>query len=171
MEYTLYIYGTAIVRIVLYGAYVCGDFDGQSGIDIAAIVHGERAALQKLLKKVWDESAELDSEYRTIVSSTVISYGEFSMTITEIMKKIVDISYRYKAKEVILFGSRAKGTETERSDIDIALTGCESFELCKEEIENIPTLYSIDVINMDTCGNDLLLEDIKKYGKKIYQTL
>ena len=83
------------------------------------------------------------------------------MTITEIMKKIVDISYRYKAKEVILFGSRAKGTETERSDIDIALTGCESFELCKEEIENIPTLYSIDVINMDTCGNDLLLEDIK----------
>ena len=39
------------MRIVLYGAYVCGDFDGQSGIDIAAIVHGERAALQKLLKR------------------------------------------------------------------------------------------------------------------------
>lgn len=89
------------------------------------------------------------------------------MTIAEIMKEIVNISRRYHAKEIILFGSRAKGTATERSDIDIALSGCENFELCREEIEDIPTLYSIDVVNMDTCGNDLLLEDIREYGRKI----
>lgn len=94
--------------------------------------------------------------------------NEFNMTIEEVMEEIRDISTRYKAKEIILFGSRAKGTAVEQSDIDIALIGCEKFEQCKEEIENIPTLYTIDVLNMDTCGNDLLMEDIRRYGKKIY---
>lgn len=37
------------------------------------------------------------------------------------------------------------------------------------EIENLPTLFSVDIVDMDTCTNTLLLEDIRKYGKKIYE--
>ncbi|MDC7286789.1 nucleotidyltransferase domain-containing protein [Blautia schinkii] len=89
------------------------------------------------------------------------------MTIAEILEEIKTICRKYKVKRVILFGSRAKETATERSDIDLAITGCSQFEELKEEIEEIPTLYSIDIVNLDTCRNQLLLEDIEKYGREI----
>ena len=68
---------------------------------------------------------------------------------------------------MILYGSRAKGTARERSDIDIAVSGVDNFELLVEKVEELPTLYSVDMVNMDTCKNQLLLEDIRQYGRKI----
>ena len=65
------------------------------------------------------------------------------------------------------YGSRAKHTARERSDIDIAVTGVEKFELLAEKIEELPTLYSVDLLNLDTCKNQLLLEDIRQYGREI----
>ena len=73
------------------------------------------------------------------------------MQIQEILEEIQRISRQYGAREVILFGSRAKGTETERSDIDIAVSGAERFDELEEAIDEIPTLLSFDVVNMDTC--------------------
>ena len=89
------------------------------------------------------------------------------MKVEEVMQEIVRLCEKYKAKEVILFGSRAKGTARERSDIDIAVSGVKEFDLLAEEIEDLPTLYSVDLVNMDTCKNQLLLEDIREYGRKI----
>ena len=60
-----------------------------------------------------------------------------------------------------------KHTARERSDIDIAVTGVEKFELLAERIEELPTLYSVDLLNLDTCKNQLLLEDIRQYGREI----
>ena len=71
------------------------------------------------------------------------------------------------AEQIILFGSRAKGTALERSDIDIAVSGVEDFDSLQDAVDGIQTLYTIDLLNMDTCGNELILEDIKKYGRKI----
>ena len=68
---------------------------------------------------------------------------------------------------MILYGSRAKGTARERSDIDIAVSGVENFNELVEKAEELPTLYSVDIVNMDTCKNQLLLEDIRQYGCKI----
>lgn len=89
------------------------------------------------------------------------------MTVDIVLEDIKEICKKYKAKEVILFGSRAKGTALERSDIDIAVSGIEDIEDLKDEIEEIPTLYKIDIVNIDTCKNNLLVEDIKEYGKKL----
>ena len=89
------------------------------------------------------------------------------MQIQEILEEIRRISRQYGAREVILFGSRAKGTETARSDIDIAVSGAERFEELEEAIDEIPTLLSFDVVNMDTCQNELLLKEIREYGRKI----
>ena len=35
-----------------------------------------------------------------------------------------------------------------------------TFEELVEEVEKLLTLYSLDIVNMDTCKNQLLLEDI-----------
>ena len=55
----------------------------------------------------------------------------------------------------------------ERSDIDIAVSGVKDFDMLSDEVEDLPTLYSVDLLNLDTCRNDLLLEDIRQYGRKI----
>ena len=47
------------------------------------------------------------------------------------------------------------------------VTGVKDFDALVEEVENLPTLYSVDMVNMDTCKNQLLLEDIRQYGRKI----
>lgn len=71
------VYGNQIFRIVLYGSYARGDYQRDSDIDIAAIVKGERSALQEGLKRIWDISSDLELEYGTIVSPTAIPYEEF----------------------------------------------------------------------------------------------
>lgn len=55
----------------------------------------------------------------------------------------------------------------ERSDIDIAVSGVDNMDALIEKVEELPTLYSVDLLNMDTCRNNLLLEDIKQYGREI----
>ena len=89
------------------------------------------------------------------------------MRVEEVIAEITQRCKNYGAKRIILFGSRAKDTATERSDIDIAVSGVEDFESLTEQIENLPTLFSVDIVNMDTCRNQLLLEDIRQYGRKI----
>lgn len=93
------------------------------------------------------------------------------MQIEEILQEIIRICKNNSVTKVILFGSRAKGTALERSDVDIAVCGVEDIEKLREELEDITTLYTIDVVDMDECGNELLLEDIKQYGRKIYEKI
>lgn len=89
------------------------------------------------------------------------------MKADEIINQVAELCREYHAKEVILYGSRAKGTARERSDIDIAVSGVENFNELVEKAEELPTLYSVDIVNMDTCKNQLLLEDIRQYGRKV----
>lgn len=71
------VYGDDIVRVILYGSYARGDYEKDSDIDMVAIVNGDRAKLQERLKKVWDASSDLELEYGTIVSPTVIPFEEY----------------------------------------------------------------------------------------------
>ena len=89
------------------------------------------------------------------------------MRADEVISQVAKLCRKYSAKEVILYGSRAKGTARERSDIDIAVSGAEDFDILVEKVEELPTLYSIDLVNMDSCKNELLLEDIRQYGREI----
>ena len=71
------VFGDDIVKIVLYGSYARGTVDAESDIDIVAIVKGEREELQRKLREVWILSSNLELEYETILSPTVIPYEEF----------------------------------------------------------------------------------------------
>ena len=93
------------------------------------------------------------------------------MTINSILEEIINLAKNILLLPLFFFGSRAKGTATERSDIDIAVSGIPDTENLREELDNLPTLYTIDLVNLDECGNQLLLEDIRKYGREIYKKI
>ena len=72
-------YGDSLDRVLMYGSYARGEQNEFSDIDIVAIVRGERRELQEQLKTVWDISSDLELEYETIVSPTVIPFDEFEL--------------------------------------------------------------------------------------------
>ncbi|MGD0563306.1 MAG: nucleotidyltransferase domain-containing protein [Roseiarcus sp.] len=78
-----------------------------------------------------------------------------SPAVDEARRMCVDIVRRYlpdPAYRIFLFGSRARGTAHERSDIDIGIEGpvpvpYEILASILAEIEEAPTLYSMDVVD------------------------
>ena len=89
------------------------------------------------------------------------------MTAEEVIQEAAKLCRSFHAQRVILYGSRAKHTARERSDIDIAVKGVDDIENLREELEEIPTLYTIDLVGLEECQNNLLLEDIRQYGREI----
>lgn len=87
----------------------------------------------------------------------------------EVLEQVVAICMKHGVSQIILYGSRAKNTYQERSDIDIAVSGADDFEQLADEVKELPTLYTVDLLNMDECRNTLLLEDIRQYGRKIFE--
>ena len=72
---------------------------------------------------------------------------------------------------LVLFGSWAKGTAVERSDIDVAIHGPaalprEHFSKVLEALEKIQTLRKIDCVDVNMVG-DRLREEILQTGKRI----
>lgn len=92
-------------------------------------------------------------------------------SVVEVIKEIARYCKQYSANKVVLFGSRAKNTAGERSDIDIAVSGVTDMEGLEEALWEIPTLYKIDLVDLDNCKNELLLEDIAKYGREISEEI
>ena len=70
--------------------------------------------------------------------------------INNVLKKnLAGLNYR-----AFIFGSQANLTELKRSDIDVGLIGIEQISpkhlaAIEEEIENLPMLYRVDLINFN----------------------
>lgn len=73
------------------------------------------------------------------------------MTKREILKKVTAIILKHAQPErIYLYGSQANGEATPTSDIDIAYQDEKSRKnhLIKEEVDRLPTLLKIDVVNL-----------------------
>ena len=90
------------------------------------------------------------------------------MSIETIIQKMADICRKQGVEHLILFGSFATNTASERSDIDFAVKGCKDILKLEDAVETIETLRRIDVIDYDAVRNRYLKEDIDQYGKQIY---
>ena len=90
------------------------------------------------------------------------------MTISEILVESEQICRRNGVKHLYLCGSFAKETATDASDVDLAVKGVSDIGKLREQLEQIPTLRKIDVIDYDACRNSFLKEDIEKYGRQVY---
>ncbi len=71
--------------------------------------------------------------------------------------------------KVILFGSRARGTHGERSDIDLAVTGGDVMNFYYDLEEEAQTLLFFDVVDLDRDIGAELQNEIKRVGVVIYE--
>ena len=76
---------------------------------------------------------------------------------------------KYAVTKIVLFGSRARGTNTERSDVDIAIYGGDFDSFYWDVKENIHSLLMFDVVQADTSISDELKKEIEKDGVVIYE--
>jgi uncharacterized protein len=71
-------------------------------------------------------------------------------------------------EQVMLYGSRARGDHRHNSDIDIAISAPDmddvTFSKLWNEIDDLPIIYSIDCLHLQSLHNQALLEAIKKEG-------
>ncbi|PIR43511.1 hypothetical protein COV24_02260 [candidate division WWE3 bacterium CG10_big_fil_rev_8_21_14_0_10_32_10] len=74
--------------------------------------------------------------------------------------------------DVFIFGSRVTGTNMERSDIDVGVMSKTGKKLSlsilsniREELENIPTLYKFDTIDLNSVSHKFKKEALKKVEK------
>jgi len=70
---------------------------------------------------------------------------------------------------VVLFGSRARGTSRERSDIDLAVSGGDFDRFYWNIREHAHTLLLFDLVEMDRGISDELASEIRRDGAVIYE--
>ena len=73
--------------------------------------------------------------------------------------KIIGEYLDLKKYKVFFFGSRVKGTNSPRSDIDIGIEGAapipiETMANIKEKIFDLPILYRIDIVDFKNVSKD-----------------
>lgn len=78
---------------------------------------------------------------------------------------------KYNLSKVILFGSRARGDNSPRSDIDLAVKGgnVRDFRFAMEE--ESPTLLFFDVIDLSETLNKKFLAEIERDGVTLYEKI
>ena len=92
------------------------------------------------------------------------------INIEDVYRQIVEIAKNNKVEKVVLFGSRARGDNQPKSDIDIAVYGCNDFEGFTDQLnEELWSLLQLDIINMDDDNiSERLLEEIERDGVELY---
>ena len=93
-----------------------------------------------------------------------ISVEKLKDMILKVLEKHLDLS-KY---DVFFFGSRVEGKGDERSDIDVGIEGKEPIpphiiQKIKDEIEELPILYLIDIVDWKKVP-----EEFRRTAKKEY---
>lgn len=86
-----------------------------------------------------------------------------------VLRELSSFAQKYSVTKIILFGSRAKGTNTERSDIDIAVYGGNFDGFYWDVKEKINSLLMFDIVQADSSISDELIKEIEKDGVMIYE--
>lgn len=89
----------------------------------------------------------------------------------ELLEEIIDICKRHaEIEKVVLFGSRARGDNSPKSDIDLAIYANSNFSDFIEDMENnTRTLLEFDFSNMRTVKDNFFIEQVNKEGIIIYE--
>lgn len=86
----------------------------------------------------------------------------------KLLQQIVQFAKKCELSRVVLFGSRARGTNRERSDVDLAVTGknVADFQFMLED--EADSLLSFDVVDMGSVVSQKLKQNIEREGVCLY---
>lgn len=89
----------------------------------------------------------------------------------DIITKIIEISKKHQEIEkVVLFGSRARGDNSTKSDIDLAIYSNKSIYSFIEDVElNTRTLLEFDFSDMNLVKDEFFIEQVKNDGVVLYE--
>lgn len=86
-----------------------------------------------------------------------------------VLRELYFFAQKYSIEKLVLFGSRARGTNTERSDIDIAVYGGDYDYFYWDVKEKIHSLLMFDIVQADELISEELKQEIEKDGVIIYE--
>lgn len=84
---------------------------------------------------------------------------------------IADLGQKYHAEKIVLFGSRARGDNRERSDIDLAVYDMpeQNRPLFWSDVDDLPTLLKFDLVHITAHTDLALAQVIEKEGVTLYE--
>lgn len=93
--------------------------------------------------------------------------------IENVYRQIVEIAKRNVVQKVVLFGSRARGDNGPKSDIDLAIYGCKKFSILVDQMnEELWSLLQLDIIDMDGLKvSEELEKKIERDGVVLYDKI
>lgn len=90
----------------------------------------------------------------------------------KVIESIKHLGEKYAIKKIILFGSRARGDNSIKSDIDLAVYTSMDFSKkgsFASDIDDLDTLLNIDLVFIDECTDTQLIKVIEKEGVVLYE--
>lgn len=116
------------------------------------------------------EGATMYSEIRLVGGGIKMSYG----LNPKIIAGIKIIAEKYSVSKIVLFGSRARGDNNPKSDIDVAIYTMPEFVNkghFASDIEELETLLKIDTVFISKDTDEKLIKNIQREGVVIYERL
>lgn len=86
-----------------------------------------------------------------------------------VVRDIIKFSKKHDIEKVILFGSRARKNNSERSNIDIAVSGGNYLDFYFDIKENSHTLLMFDIVDLSRSISQELQDEIDRDGVVIYE--
>ena len=86
-----------------------------------------------------------------------------------VLLEILQFARDAGVERLVLFGSRARGTHSKRSDIDLAVYGGDFDAFYFRVQEETESLLEFDLIDMHRKVSPSLLEEIEREGIEIYE--
>lgn len=112
-----------------------------------------------------------DNVAETVIQGVAMSSVHYNLP-KRIETELALMAEKYNISKITLFGSRARGDNTEKSDVDIAVYGCEDFARFSLDVEDeVWTLLKFDIVDMDGNVSEELRDEIQRDGVVIYEKI
>ncbi|HEX7715020.1 MAG TPA: nucleotidyltransferase domain-containing protein [Bacillota bacterium] len=71
------LFGDKLKKVVLFGSYARGDYDGESDIDVMLMLNEDEIVLKKYSDQITDIVVELDLKYNVVLATILQSEKKF----------------------------------------------------------------------------------------------
>jgi predicted nucleotidyltransferase len=90
-----------------------------------------------------------------------------------VVEELIHAFQSYPIEKVVLFGSRARGSNNATSDIDLAVFAPNmthrQISLLSDTLDEIDIIYQLDLVHVDETVNPQLIHNIEQEGQLIYE--